>query len=188
MSEKNNLAILDLDGTLFDTREVNYAAYREALKPFGCSLDAEFFKTRCNGRHYTEFLPEIMKTDDRAVFEEVHRRKKGAYAGHLGKARENRHLFEILMHMRDSYYLAVVTTASRRNTEEILRHFHYDTLFDLLLTQEDITRVKPDPQGFLMAMAHFGVDAAHTVIFEDSDVGLQAAKAAGASVFGVMQI
>ena len=50
-------------------------------------------------------------------------------------------------------------------------------------TQEDIHKPKPDPEGFLLAMEHFGVTPADSVIFEDSDVGIEAARASGAAVF-----
>ena len=65
---------------------------------------------------------------------------------------------------------------------DILSHFGYDKLFELIVTQDDITKVKPDPQGFIIAMDHFGSAPEDTVIFEDSDVGIMAARATGASV------
>ena len=70
--------------------------------------------------------------------------------------------------LRPTHYLAVITTGSRQNATEMLDHFHCTDWFDLILTQEDVVNNKPDPEGYLKAMAHFGVDAAHTMIFEDS--------------------
>lgn len=183
--EKNWLALFDLDGTLFDTSDVNYYAYKDALAPFGVCLDRAYFAAHCNGRHYTEFLPALMGGTEH--LEEVHRNKKRAYAANLEKARMNTHLFHMLRAMASSYHTAIVTTASRQNTMDILGHFGCVDLFEYILTQENITKVKPDPQGFLLAMEHFGMDAAHTVIFEDSPVGIQAAKATGASVMVVNQ-
>lgn len=183
--EKEYLAIFDLDGTLFDTGDVNYYAYQDALKPYGTELNKEYFVKECNGRHYTEFLPAIMGTTQ--YIEQVHKTKKAAYANHLDKARVNVHLFQMIHAMRAQYNTAVVTTASRKNTMDILGHFGYLDDFDLIITQEDITKVKPDPEGFRKAMEFFQKDAQHTVIFEDSQAGLQAAKAAGAAVFAVQQ-
>lgn len=89
--------------------------------------------------------------------------------------------------LRPTHYLAVITTGSRQNATEMLDHFHCTDWFDLILTQEDVVNNKPDPEGYLKAMAHFGVDAAHTMIFEDSATGLAAARATGASVFACNQ-
>ena len=183
---KEYLALFDLDGTLFDTNEVNFAAYRDALAPHGIELSHEFFVKECNGRKYTEFLPKL--TSDWNVIEAVHKEKKNTYKLNLDKAKINAHLYEMIKSMREKYHLAVVTTASRQNTLDILNHFKVTDLFEFMITQEDITKTKPDPQGFLLAMEHFGIDAPHTVIFEDSDVGAQAARATGATVFLVNQM
>jgi haloacid dehalogenase superfamily, subfamily IA, variant 3 with third motif having DD or ED len=182
---KNHLALFDLDGTLFDTSDVNYYAYKDSLKHYNIQLDQEYFVKNCNGRHYTEFLPMIMENKEH--LETVHKAKKINYVKNLYRARKNEHLFELIKLMQPEYHLAVVTTASRQNTIDIIRYFGYDSLFEYMITQEDITRVKPDPQGYLMAMEHFGITAENTVIFEDSEVGIQAAKATGASVMVIVQ-
>lgn len=182
---KTKLALFDLDGTLFDTGGVNYYSYKSALEPYGVSLDEEYFRNRCNGRHYTEFVPIILGST--AQLESVHKAKKAAYAKNLDKARINSCLFDIIRGLKEKYYCAVVTTASYQNTTDILLYFKVKDLFDLIITQENITKTKPDPEGFLMAMAHFNIPAKNTVIFEDSDVGIQAAQASGASVFVVNQ-
>ncbi len=180
---KKYLAIFDLDGTLFDTKEVNYYAYRDALKPYGIELEKQYFLEDCFGKHYLEFLPVIMNSSEH--IEDVHKAKKETYRLNLDKAKINHHLFRIIEVMRDRYYIAVVTTASSKNTADILRHFGYQDYFDYVATQENIVKKKPDPEGFLTAMAHFGIDAEHTVIFEDSDMGIAAGRAVGAAVFVV---
>lgn len=178
---KKHLAIFDLDGTLFDTNEVNYAAYRQALAESGFALDHDHFCRFCNGRHYTQFLPPIIG-DDKALLKRVHERKKELYPTFLDRAVPHEHLFRIIEAMRDRYHLAVVTTASRANTLQILDYFQKTALFDLVLTQDDITVPKPDPQGFQRAMEHFGVDPQDAIIFEDSDVGVEAGLRSGARV------
>lgn len=177
---KKYLAMFDLDGTLFDTSEVNYYAYKDALAKFGIELDREYFIAKCNGRHYTEFLPKIMGSFE--YIEEVHRIKKDLYQNNLCRARENSHMFRMIDSMKETYYVALVTTASKKNTMEILKYFGYDMLFDYVVTQESIINQKPNPEGFLFVMDHTGIDAKHTVIFEDSDVGIEAARKTGATV------
>lgn len=178
---KTKLAIFDLDGTLFNTDDVNYKAYREALRPYGIELDREYFVKYCNGRHYKEFVPKIMGNSEH--LEAVHDKKKEYYKTFLDDAVVNKHLFSMIEAMRGSYYTAVVTTASRKNVEDILGRFGVKDSFDYCITQEDIHIPKPNPEGFLLAMEHFGVTPEDTVIFEDSDVGIEAARASGAAVF-----
>ncbi len=180
---KKYLALFDLDGTLFDTGEVNFYSYKKALEPFGITLDKEYYVTKCNGRHYTEFLPQIMGS--REHIEAVHKAKKEIYAVNLDRSRENTHLFKIIQAMKNTYYMAIVTTASRKNATDILRYFGYQDLFEYMITQENIAKPKPDPEGFNLAIKHFGVKPADTIIFEDSSVGIQAARATGAAVMAV---
>lgn len=180
------LVIVDLDGTLFDTVAVNAAGYRAALAELGFTVSDEYYAAHCNGGHYKAFLPPLMGGSPApADVERVHDRKLELYGSCLGAARKNDALFALLEAMRPHNDLALVTTGSRRNATEILAHFGCLDWFDLILTSEDVTRNKPDPEGYLRAMAHFGADAAHTMIFEDSAPGLAAARATGAAVFKV---
>lgn len=181
--KKKYLACFDLDGTLFDTGAVNYYAYKNALEEFGIELTKDFFDSECEGKNYKDFIPVIM--GNTLNMEKVHDLKKNYYVTNLDKARENKHLFRMIKLMKDNYYIALVTTASRKNTLDILNYFGYTELFDFIVTQEDTTEIKPNPQGFLKAIEYFEMDASNTVIFEDSDIGLAAAGATGATVIAV---
>ena len=185
-NEKHTLILVDLDGTLFDTVAVNAASYRAALEEVGATVTDEYYAQYCNGGYYKSFLRPLLGGDpDPALVERVHDRKKALYSACLGAARKNEALFALLAAMRPAAHLAVVTTGSRRNAAEILDYFGCRDWFELVLTSEDVTRNKPDPEGYLTAMARFGADAAHTMIFEDSAPGLAAARATGAAVFAV---
>lgn len=168
-----------MDGTLFDTKDVNYYAYKDAIEPYGYEIDYSYYCEFCNGRHYLDFLPQVTTTD-REILSAMHKAKKLAYKRHLDKAVMNQGLVDIIRLMRTEYKTAVVTTASRENCYDILKQFGVTELFDLILTHDDITKSKPDPEGFLKAMAHFGAEPSKTIIFEDSQVGLEAAERSGA--------
>lgn len=184
MRMKDKLVICDLDGTLFDTRNLNFSAYKFALAKFGFDLDKEYFFKECNGRHYKEFLPIIMN-NDLTHMEEVHALKKKAYSDFLDKAIENTHLFNIISSLKSTYYLAIVTTASRKNCEEILNKFKHLDLFDLIVSGEDVNNKKPDPEGFLKAINHYKIKEEDCIIFEDSQVGILAASKTNADIFVV---
>lgn len=173
------LIIVDLDGTLFDTKDVNYHAYKDALAPYGYDIDYNYYCKFCNGRHYLDFLPQIT-TIDKDILTAIHKMKKVAYRQHIDKAILNRGLVDIIRLMKVEYKTAVVTTASRENCEDILRHFKLEKLFDLVLTHGDISKSKPDPEGFLKAMQYFDAAPEETIIFEDSEVGLSAAESSAA--------
>lgn len=180
------LACFDLDGTLFDTNIVNYCAYQQALSEEGFDIDKNYYITNCNGRHYTEFLPIITNNAENSIIERIHQRKKELYLSFLDKAIVNEALFEIIVGLRNiGYKTAVVTTASLKNTKDILTYYNKLKYFDELITSEDYQRKKPAPDSFLIAMEKFEVEPENTIVFEDSEVGIQAARASGATVFVV---
>lgn len=175
---KNKLAIFDMDGTLFDTREANFKAYQEALINYDCHLDYDYFNNFCFGKHYKDFLSNLVSSD----IEKIHNNKKMHYHKYLDYIKENKLLFNIIELIRNEYYIALVTTASKENTEEILDYFNKKNLFDLILTHNDMEKFKPDPEGFNKAMLNFNIEAENTIIFEDSETGVEAARRTGASV------
>ena len=176
-----------LDGTLFDTVPANQAAYAVALAPYGVSLSVEDFALHCNGRYYRDFLGELLGGDE-AKIDAVHDAKLAAYPALFHRIRENTALFSLLQTLRADYHTALVTSATRCSVEAILRYFHRENCFDLLLTNVEVPHKKPAPDGFLMAMEHFGVAPADTIIFEDSPEGIQAAQASGAPYLLVREI
>ena len=178
------LIMVDLDRTLFDTRKMNFLAYEEAIKPFGYSIDYDYYCKYCNGRYYMDFLPQITTSDEQVLLK-MHDAKKQAYKKHLASARLNISLSELLYSLKSTYKIALVTTASKENTFDILEQFDKKDLFDLILTHEDVSKSKPDPEGYIKAMEHFGVRPDECIVFEDSDTGIEAAVRSGAQCFVV---
>lgn len=181
--KKNKLAIFDLDGTLYDTNRVNYQAYKNALPKVPDYFTYEYFAAECNGKSYKDFLPGLLQSEDKEVITQVHREKKAGYKKYLSYAVENKHLFTIIQAIAKEYHIALVTTASRENVEDILEYFQRKKMFELILTNDDVDFPKPNPEGFLRAMKHFGVRKEHTIIFEDSKTGIEAAERAGVMFF-----
>lgn len=181
---KNKLAIFDLDGTLFDTTEVNFFSYSQAMEKFNYELPYEYFLEKCYGKYYKEFLPEIIGNSEE-VLEKIHNLKKELYAKNLDKAKINTHLFNIIDNIKEDYYVAICTTASKKNTIEILKEFKKLEKFDLILTNEEVKKKKPDPEGYCKVMEHFKITPENTMIFEDSSVGIEAARRSKANVFVV---
>lgn len=182
MQNRTKLAIFDLDGTLFDTKDINFCAYNESLKDYGIDLDYKYYCEYCNGKKYTQFLPKICGFDDGRI-SNIHNKKKELYSKYINKARINDNLFNLIKLIKKDYYIALVTTASKKNTFELLEYYKKIDEFDLILTQDDIINPKPDPEGFLLALKKFNVESHNCIIFEDSDVGVEAASKVTLSVF-----
>ena len=182
MNSKNKLAIFDLDGTLFDTKNVNYNAYQDAIKMVKIEINIDYndFCTLYNGKNYKDFLPKIIPNITEEQMKNIHDFKKNIYTKYLDKARKNELLFLMIKEIKEKFYISLVTNASRKNVEDILEKFSIKDLFDLFITQEDIKKPKPSAEGFLKAMDYFKISKENTIIFEDSEIGIQAAIESGA--------
>ena len=185
--QKNQLAIFDLDGTLYDTKEVNYRSYLEALKIIGydVKIDLDYYSKHCNSIHYRLFLPKLVEEITDEEMDRVHKIKKSLYSNNLRYAKRNNHLFNIIDSIANSYYIALVTNANRKNANEILEKHSDKGKFDLIISHENIINPKPSPNSFEIAMNHFKMSPKQTIVFEDSDVGIQAAQKSGAMFYRV---
>ena len=117
--------------------------------------------------------------------EKIHGIKKELYSKYLKYAKINKNLFDMLEVMKNFYHIALVTTASKKNTEEILRYFKKRDLFEFIISAEDVKNKKPDPEGFVKAMNYFNITPKDTIIFEDSNSGIEAAIKSGANILKV---
>ena len=113
-------------------------------------------------------------------------RKKRYYGKFLNKIKLNERLVDIIKLVKPEYKVALVTTASRKNTMEALDSKRIREYFDLILTAEDVERPKPDPDGFLRAAKYFGAMSDEVMVFEDSELGVAAAEAASMQVCKVI--
>ncbi len=81
---------------------------------------------------------------------------------------------------------AVVTSSNIPKMESVYRYQpRFKELFDAILTSEDFSRSKPDPDCYLKAAARFNVSPEECIVFEDSFNGLKSGRAAGMRVVGL---
>lgn len=91
----------------------------------------------------------------------------------------------LLKAQQENMYVALVTSSEKVITHRLLKMAGVENLFQLLVTRDDSPKHKPDPWPYLHALKHSQTAADETLIFEDSEVGLSAAKASGCHVVKV---
>lgn len=178
---QKRLLVFDMDGTLFDTAESNYCAYRDAAKEWGYEIVHDKFMEVFVGKNYKEFLP-VLGVSGKDVLKKIHDHKKENYRSYIGKIKKNEALFKVMdvYKQKSNGKIALATTASKENTNDILDYFKVKSYFDHVIAQEDVSKLKPDPECYIRVMEIMGTNPENTMIFEDSEVGIQAAIASGA--------
>lgn len=175
---KNNhnkeLYISDLDGTLFNTKEANYLSYKEVFKQmFNVDLKRETYD-ECFGLRIDDFLKKLNIDLDYKY--EIKELKSEIYEKHISDIELNVALFsELVKHKEQGNLIALATTASSKNVYNLLRNHCITSLFDIILTGEDVDKGKPDPEIYIKIMRKENVLPKNTYIYEDSETGIKAA-------------
>lgn len=175
------LILLDFDGTLVDTRDANAYAYIEALGEIGITLSRQEYLEHYFGVRCMEFL-KMVGIEDEEQIQRLRRRKIELYPKHFASVRLNNALWQWCQMMRHlGTKVWIVSTGHIDNITNVMRHLSLESGVDGIISGDDVARPKPYPDCFLKAMNIEGVLPSETIIFEDSLVGLEAAKCSGAS-------
>ena len=179
--------LVDFDGTLADTSAANYLAYAAALREVDVVVDRAQFDQRAFGRNWRQFLPLLLTEQgcgaDPAA---VAARKVEHYRGAVADIRFNEALVFLLRNRSADTRTALVTSASAANVHAALAsRDDLRRLFEVVVTGDDVTRHKPDPQGYAIAAKLLGVEPAQCLVFEDSDAGVAAGLACGARLLKI---
>ena len=179
------LIILDFDGTLADTRLANSRAYVAALAEEGITLSEEEYLARFFGVRCQEFLAQ-MGIGDPATAERIRRRKIELYPSFFDSVRLNRPLWDFCQSFRArGTAVWIASTGQPDNLRNAMRHLGLESGIDGIIDAAGVRESKPSPECFLTVMERVGATPAETLIFEDSPVGLEAARRSGAAYFKV---
>ncbi len=172
--------ITDFDGTLVDTFEANFRAYDIVFKRHGLSLSRDQYRS-CFGLRFDAFMRQ-MGIDDTDIMESIKKEKAQVYPNCFDLLVPNIILITFIRKMRLSgIKTAIASTAQKENLMNVLNHLQLADLFDEIIAGMVVRRGKPDPEIYLKAMEILGVSSDETLIFEDTEVGLQAAESSGAN-------
>lgn len=178
--------LVDFDGTLVNSEYANSIAYSEAMKASGFIYGPELIYPTLLGRHWSAFLPDLLKEDySPSLGLKIAMEKKRIYSNYYSEIRLNLALVAMLKVVKEDVPLALVTNASKQSVIEILLYFNIKNLFKLLVCQEDVKNSKPNPEAYLLALSLLKVSPTSCLAIEDSDVGNAAAMAANIPVLKI---
>ncbi len=171
--------LFDCDGTVADSMPLHYIAWKKALSECNCPFDEELFYS-WGGVPPVEIVERLNKMYGLEMpVIEVAERKENYYFDQLPQLKS---VPEVIEHVEAQYGkipFGVVSGSTRESVVNSLTTIGMLDRFQTIVASEDYTRSKPAPDAFLLAAERLGVPPESCLVFEDADIGIQAATSAG---------
>jgi HAD superfamily hydrolase (TIGR01509 family) len=173
--------LFDCDGTIADSMPLHYIAWRKALDEWNCEFDEDLFYAL--GGTPTDQIVRLLNERQGLSMPvgTVTQQKEDVFFELLPQLKVVPEVLEHIEAQHGRIPLAVVSGGSREAVTASLASLNLLDRFDTLVCSEDYAKPKPDPEAYLVAAARLKVPPAACLVFEDTDMGIQAATAAGMS-------
>ena len=177
--------IFDLDGTLSDSLPVHVKTWNMIGEKYGFVFDTRIMH-EMTGRPTIEFAIRVVKQYNlKETPENIVKIKQESF-WKLGYLLEPVELVaSIVKKYHGKIPMSVGTGASRKSAEVQLKALGFSDYFDAVVTADDVTEHKPEPETFLECARLMGVKPEQCQVFEDGDLGILAAQKAGMMVTDV---
>ncbi|AFK02506.1 HAD-superfamily hydrolase, subfamily IA, variant 3 [Emticicia oligotrophica DSM 17448] len=181
--------IFDMDGVICDTNPYHSLAWKAYLDKHGIASSEEEFIAHMYGKSNSYILKHFFKREivgeefarmefeKEALFREIYDEEVKPISGLLTFIEDLK---------ANGVKTGIATSAPYLNMELILSKLPLREKMESLLSSEDVTAHKPNPEVYLKSAQNLGIDPAKCVVFEDSFSGVTAGKSAGAKVVGVL--
>lgn len=181
-----------MDGVLIDARDWHFEALNDALGIFGYAITQEMHNDRYDGLPTMKKL-EMLK-NERGLPTHLHKM--------INKIKQDKtlriaaqkcfpnpaHLVLVSKLKEEGIKLGVVTNSIRQTTEFMLTYAGLIDFFDVITTNQDVKHAKPNPECYLRTIQYLEVGPKETLIVEDSEYGVEAAKASQANLLRVSSV
>lgn len=170
--------IFDCDGTLTDSMPIHYRSWRATMERHGIHFAEDRFYAL--GGVPSQKIIEMLAAEHGLTLDAaaVADQKEEAFLALLPELKSIPHILEIARANRKKLKMAVASGGVRPVILAQLSHLGCADWFDAIVTAEDTERHKPDPDVFLEAARRLSVPAECCVVYEDSDLGVEAARRA----------
>ena len=173
--------IFDLDGTLVDSMPLHFEGWRKACERFGASINPAFLKfhTGSPGWAIAAAIIENCRLNGTVTVEQIMKVKLEEFykTQHLIKPIEP--VADIVRKYYDKLPMSVGTGGHREAVERTLEVTGLRKYFSIVITANDVKQYKPHPETFMKCAEMMNVEPKYIEVFEDGDLGIEAALKAG---------
>src|ERR1700744_3772892 len=169
--------LFDCDGTIADSMPLHYVAWKKALSEWSCKFPEDLFYA-WGGMPVAEIISTLNERQKLEMpVEAVAERKEALYFELIAELKA---VPEVLEHIESSHGripFAVVSGSTRDSVTASLGALCLLDRFETMVCAGDYEGSKPDPQAFLLAADRLGIVPESCLVFEDTEMGIQAATA-----------
>jgi HAD superfamily hydrolase (TIGR01509 family) len=171
--------LFDCDGTIADSMPLHYRAWKQALGEWNCKFDEQTFYA-WGGMPVSEIIGTLNKNHALNMpVPSVSSRKEALYYELLPELKPVPEVLEHIEAQRGRIPFAVVSGSTNESVTASLIALNLLDRFATMVCAGDYAKSKPDPEAFLLAAARLNAAPKDCLVFEDTEMGIQAAKAAG---------
>jgi len=184
------LIIFDLDGVLFDGKDIHYKALNDALLSYGDKfvISKEEHLSKYDGLKTYQKLDMLTEEKglDREYHDDIWNKKQEYTFQEIKNLKENKDIKDLINWLyNNNIKIACCSNSIKKTVIEVLTSLDIIDKFDILLSNEDVGLSKPHQEIYCKAMQQASAYPEETLIIEDSPHGLKAAYRSGANVFRV---
>ena len=179
-------AIFDLDGVIVNTVPLHFKAWQGMFSEYGKEFTFEDYKQKVDGIPRIDGARAILRDLNDEELKKASDKKQVLFLKYLSS--EDIPVYNTTVNLvkalkKEKIKRGVIS--SSKNCLPILRKVGLVDLFDVIITGNDVTKGKPDPQVFFMAADRMSAEPGFCVVFEDAVLGVEAAKRAGMKCVGI---
>ena len=173
--------IFDVDGTMVRSERLHVAAWEQSVREFGSVLP-ESIRSTMAGRKPAAIAAEIAGTLSLSISSEaLLQRKTELFMQSIETGLEEMPgLTDVVKQLHEKgYRLGIGTSTSADYISLVLQRLGLKDMFDVIVTGDQVTKGKPDPETYQKVVEQLGLQPSECVVIEDATNGILAAKSAG---------
>lgn len=179
--------IFDLDGTLADTMPVHYKACQIVCNKYGFDFPEDFFYAEAGKPTLAVFellMKKLGKDLDGSL---LGIEKETVFLSLIQEVKPLDLIAEIAVFNKGKVPMAIGSGGQRRSVDLTLEAIGMANYFDVIVSCDDVKKFKPNPETFIKAATQMNVAPKDCLVFEDGDLGIDAARDGGMMVVDVRQ-
>lgn len=183
--KKAKLAIFDMDGTIADSESIAQKVTIDFFKDRGITIN-KIEQKDVFGLNWKDLVREILERNGMEYNQNLKNTLKERYVRNMKKHVEAiPGVYDLLDFLKSKVKLALATNSRMREVDIICSRLDFEKFFELKLARDHVKNAKPDPEIYLKAAGTLGAEPDECIVFEDSVVGIKAAKSAGMNCIAI---